>query len=127
MVLSDLLRQTGRGKNKATDNLSHIAIIFSGNRVVYVGRNYYNNNDVSIHAEDHAYHGLVQKIRAGLVKNSRFSILVVRVGMVNGVLTYSMSKPCCKCQNLLKNQSLIKKVYWSVDNYYIDSCKVNNL
>lgn len=101
----------------------HIAIIFLNNNIITYGFNYYNNNDISIHAEEDAINKLIKKISSNEIKRKKYKILIIRFKInSNNEYELLMSKPCIKCQLLLKNYSyLFKKIYWSVDNNLIDS------
>lgn len=105
------------------DNYKHVAIIFHDNTIYAYGYNRYNENDDSEHAEHVALKNLINKLSKDKIKPKRFKMLVLRVHDNN---TYSMSKPCHKCQKLLSSQSLIKRVYWTTNTNVIDYCQANN-
>lgn len=88
----------------------HIAFIFDGGHIVC-----WANNDRFVHAEVRALATLRRRVRSDS-KLHRLSMVVVRVRRNDqGNLYFSMSKPCDRCCNCIRNSSL-GKLYWSTDD-----------
>jgi len=95
----------------------------NGHKLLSIGYNHYNHNEISIHAEHHALSKLPIPKRI-----THISLIVIRV-LSDGSL--AQSNPCCSCINHMINIKykgyIIDRIYYSDGDGNIIESKLKNL